>query len=123
MPESDLIAVRCQIAQSGPAGERVFRIKPADGEVYAGVAPQEYCYTPAGKLLPDDVPVRGKREPGLISARIIQEEGEDDFLIFGSRPGGCPGCQEGRDRKPPEGDFAQCFSPIVTFTRPLSAKS
>ena len=81
MPASDVIAVRCQLARSGPPGERVFRIKRDDGEVYVGVAPQEYCYTATGKLLPDDLPVRGKREEGLITARIVQEEGEDTILI------------------------------------------
>jgi hypothetical protein len=53
----------------------------ADGEVYVGVAPQEYCYTRAGKLLPDELPARGKREKGLISARIVQEEDGDAILV------------------------------------------
>src|SRR2546423_11347555 len=83
MPASDLIAVRCLVAQSGPLGERVFRITQASGEVYVGVAPQEYCYTRAGKLLPDDWPTRGKREEGLISARTIQDEGDDRLLVSG----------------------------------------
>jgi hypothetical protein len=80
MPTKGSIAIKCLIARSGIPSERVFRIKLFDGETYVGVAARDYCYDLDGRLIKEDQPPPGKRVEGLISARLVREEGDGSLM-------------------------------------------
>jgi hypothetical protein len=82
-----LIAIRCQISGFNPY-QRFFRIQAADGSTYMGIADREYCFTPAGAEIPDDVPKRGELMPGLVAAQEVQTRDDGKTVLVYVPDGG-----------------------------------
>src|SRR5262249_12578053 len=80
MANVKLIAIRCQISFFSPY-QRFFRIQAADGTTYMGIADREYCFTPEGAEIPDDVPKRGELMPGLVAAREVQTRDDGKTVL------------------------------------------
>jgi hypothetical protein len=87
MPEVKLIAIRCQLTFGGMPTERGFDIQAADGSTYGGLADRDYCFTPEGVPIPDGVPKRGERLPGLVAAREVRT-GDDGKTVLAAVPDG-----------------------------------
>jgi hypothetical protein len=75
-----MVLIQCELSRGGFSSERVFRIEAADGGTLVGVADLSYCYDRAGERLKPDQPAAGKRVHGLVSARVIREEGDAVLL-------------------------------------------
>jgi hypothetical protein len=85
MFRSVTVLVRCQISLSGFSGERVFRVKAADGNEYVGAAPLHYFKTANKKPLSANVPAEKKRIDGLIEALLVGNSDDGANVVF---PGG-----------------------------------
>ncbi len=76
----------CTISRSGFSGERVFRVRTADGEDYIGGAPVHYFLTRKGEPLPADAATSpGQEVEGRITALLIESNGVMAIVSF---PGG-----------------------------------
>jgi hypothetical protein len=87
MADVKLIAIRCQLSFFN-LYERIFRIQAADGSTYGGIADRDYCFTPAGVPVPDDVPKKGERMPALVAAREVQTRDDGKTVLVEVPDGG-----------------------------------
>jgi hypothetical protein len=76
-----LVAVRCQLSHVGFPTHRGFRIRKADGSIYGGWTDSFHCFTPEGEDVPEGVPERGQRIPGIVAAQELRED-ENGVLIY-----------------------------------------
>jgi hypothetical protein len=85
MHSGQLVLLACQIARSGFSGERVFRLKLADGTEYVGVAPVDYCLRQDQTPVGPEEPAKGERIPGLIEGQVVANGGD---LVLVAMPDG-----------------------------------
>jgi len=82
MANSESLALPCKITRSGFSNERVFRIEVADGSIYVGACPRQYCFTGTGQPLKENQPAeKGKIIEGLVLASRVREEGDGIILV------------------------------------------
>ena len=68
-----LIAIRCRISRGGFSSERVFRVTTPEKVEHVGAAPVEYFFDENQQGLPLEPPPRGVSLPGLVAARVVEQ--------------------------------------------------
>ena len=76
---SILVAVPCKLAPAMFSGERVFKLKLADGQEYASVAPRYFCFNSAGQLVKEYEP--SSEVDGLVAAKWRYEIDEKEVAV------------------------------------------
>jgi hypothetical protein len=71
-----MVLVACEIESGAFSGERVFRLRLADGTDYSGVTPAQYCLDKDKRGLARDQPQRGLPIGGYVVAFLIDNGGE-----------------------------------------------
>lgn len=66
------VALLCRISPGGFSGERVIRVRLADGGEHTGLAPRHYCWHRDGRPLGLDEPGPGQSVEGLVAARRLR---------------------------------------------------
>ena len=76
MDRGNIVLVACVIESGAFSGERVFRLKLADGTDYSGVTPAHYCHDKERRVLARDQPQKGQWIEGYIMAFLIANGGD-----------------------------------------------
>ncbi len=76
MDRGNMVLVACVIESGAFSGERVFRLRLADGTEYSGVTPAHYCLDKEKRVLARDQPQKGQRIEGYIMAFLVSNGGD-----------------------------------------------
>lgn len=77
--ERRLVALSCTVAPGGFSGERVFKVKLADGNSYCSLAPRQFCWNSRGEIVAEDEPET--EVDGMIAARIVESIDGDQEIV------------------------------------------
>jgi hypothetical protein len=80
--KSPFVFVECEILQSAFSGEKVFEVTTADGGLFVGVVPVDFCTARDGRVFGADEPPRNERAHGLVSARIVRNGSDRTRVVF-----------------------------------------
>jgi hypothetical protein len=79
---SPYVFVECEILQSAFSGEKVFEVPTADGGLFVGVVPVDFCTARDGRRFGADEPPRNERAQGFVSARIVRNGSDRMRVVF-----------------------------------------
>jgi hypothetical protein len=71
MPSRTLVALPCKLLAGMFSGERVFKVKLADGKEYVGIAPRDFCWNKRGELVKEGEPAG--EEDGMVAAKVVDD--------------------------------------------------
>lgn len=74
-----LVAIPCKLSPGAFSGERIFEVKLANGETYSSLAPRQFCWTSAGKIVSEKEPTA--TTDGMIAARIVASVEGDQLQV------------------------------------------
>lgn len=74
------IALICKLSRGGFSGERSIEVATIDG-MYRGLAPTHLCWTADGQPLDGNVPAEGETIDGLVAARQLQVNDQNQQVV------------------------------------------
>ena len=80
--KSQFVIIECEILQSAFSGEKIFEVPTADGGLFVGAAPADYCTTRNGTRFGPDEPPRNQKARGFVAARIVRNGGGRARVAF-----------------------------------------
>jgi hypothetical protein len=79
MSDRPFIALPCKLTPGGFSGERVFEVELADGKLYRGVAPRQFCWNDQGRLVAENEPA--DEASGMVDARALDWTDDGQTIV------------------------------------------
>jgi hypothetical protein len=83
LSEGQPVALECKLSHGAFSGERVFKVKLADGDSYNSLTPYQFCWNDNGCLVEKNEPTT--EISGMVAARIVDF---DDHQVIVEVPDG-----------------------------------